>query len=82
MNSVYRRPSLDGKTMVTIFRTNVVEWEHAQFIVNELTGRFPGAQFTFDLLDSDRVFRLESAADIGDEVVRFVKGQGFMCELL
>lgn len=73
---------MDGKTMVTVFRTNVVEWEHAQFIVSELRCRFPGSQFTFDLLDSDRVFRLESAADIGDEVVRFVNGQGFMCELL
>ncbi|WP_353183163.1 hypothetical protein [Parapedobacter lycopersici] len=82
MNSVYMRPSPDGKTMITIFRTDVAERQQAQFIINELQQRFPGARFSFDLWDCDRVFRMEATDDIVGAVVRFFNDEGLLCEIL
>ncbi|WP_257669864.1 hypothetical protein [Parapedobacter tibetensis] len=82
MESVYMQPSLDGKLLVTIYRTNVIEQEQAQAILDRLTLRFPDCQFSFDLRDSDHVFRMESSTDIDEEVVRLFRKQGFQCEVL
>ncbi|WP_143053839.1 hypothetical protein [Parapedobacter koreensis] len=83
MKSVYMQPSLDGKLLITVYRTNVAEEWQAQSILETLALRFPGGcRFSFDLWDCDRVFRMESATNIDTEVVSLFRDQGFECEVL
>ncbi|SKB34147.1 hypothetical protein SAMN05660226_00739 [Parapedobacter luteus] len=76
------QPSLDGKLLITVYRTNVVEEWQAKPILEMLALRFPGSCFSFDLWDSDRVLRMESTTNIDAEVVSLFRDHGFECELL
>lgn len=79
---VFMRPSVDGTLLITVYRTDVLRKEQADGLLDALGRRFPACQFTFDLWDNDRVFRVASRADIHKEIVETFHAFGFSCEVL
>ena len=68
--------------MVEIFKTNIQRKETAAIIKSDLLQLFPHCKINFDLDDSDRILRIESAMDIGKEIEIAITKKGFYCEEL
>ena len=68
--------------MIEVFRTNVEEVVQARRMVDLLLAHFPGNKINIDLHDCDRVLRIEGNRFAADEIMGFVKAQGFRCDLL
>lgn len=68
--------------MVEVFKTNIHRRQTAAKIKMELLLLFPNCKINFDLEDSDRILRIESAMEIGKEIERAVNQRGFYCEEL
>lgn len=68
--------------MIEVFKTNINSQSQADHLkpAPELT--FPDCRFNFDLDDCDRIFRIESAEDVSDSVIRFFMLHNFDCSVL
>lgn len=70
--------------MVEVFKTNITKSKTAQGLITRLIEVLPTCKMTFDLEDSDRIFRVESRSntiDI-DFIHNFFQQNGFLCEVL
>jgi hypothetical protein len=69
-------------TGVEVFKTNVSNGRQATAIVNLLKKHFPGCRINFDLMDCDKILRVEGKIFSPDKIIELVKGKGFECEIL
>jgi uncharacterized protein YcgL (UPF0745 family) len=68
--------------MVQVFRTNVSHHFDAIRLKELLAKEFPKAIFLFDLLDKDKLLRVEGYSVPVSRVVQVIKHQGFYCEVV
>ncbi|MBW8685426.1 hypothetical protein [Chitinophaga rhizophila] len=68
--------------MIGIFKTNITTKEDRQTILAAIQSRFEVGQCHVDLEDCDKVLRITEMKAPEAEVISFVKGQGFDCDLL
>lgn len=68
--------------MVEVFRTDVGEAGFARYLEEILCQYFPGWRINFDLLDRDKILRMEGDGLIGEVVTRILGEYGFLCEPL
>jgi hypothetical protein len=68
--------------MIGIFKTNIATHEDRQSILQAIRSRFEVGQCHVDLEDCDKVLRITEMKVREDDVIDFVKEQGFYCDLL
>ncbi len=70
--------------MVEVFKTNVDNRDHAQWLVALIHKRFPHYQANFDLEDCDKILRVKSLKDIicPASLISVLKDLGFYAEVL
>ena len=69
-------------SVVQVFKTNVSEQEHADMLCNLVQNELTVQRANFDLEDCDKIFRVESAVNIDDQVIALLRLYGFKCEEL
>ncbi|HEU5053017.1 MAG TPA: hypothetical protein VFT78_07880 [Hanamia sp.] len=68
--------------MVEVFKTNVQKKAHSKMLIGVLSKAFPTFEINFDLLDCDKVLRVEGDNMKVSRIIMLVKKNGFRCELL
>ena len=68
--------------MVYVFKTSVKFKKQVQLLKPALDKALQQAAWNFDLEDCDRIFRVEAARNISDEVISLFTQQGYACEEL
>ncbi|MGN6602601.1 MAG: hypothetical protein ACTHK8_09130 [Ginsengibacter sp.] len=68
--------------MVEVFKTNVQRKAQSKMLLGILSKAFPSFQINFDLLDCDKVLRVEGDNMQVSRIMMLVKKYGFRCELL
>jgi len=68
--------------MIEVFKTNVDEACHAKNVIALLLQHFPGTRINFDLLDCDKILRVEGENFAVEKVVSLVTENGFNCIVL
>jgi len=68
--------------MIGIFKTNIATHEDRQNILQAIMSRFEVGQCNVDLEDCDKVLRITGMKAKENDVIDFVKGQGFYCDVL
>jgi hypothetical protein len=68
--------------MIEIFRTNVVEPQHAEQLVAMLLEHFPDGKINFDLQDCDRILRVDKQGLVPEKVVSLLQRNGYECHVL
>lgn len=69
--------------MVNVYKTSVIEPQHARELLVSLQHQFPEKHFNFDLEDCDKILRVEGDVLNSCEISRLLKNEGFDCvELL
>lgn len=70
--------------MVEVFKTNVLNREHADIIISEIKHVYPESMINFDLDDCDKILRIKSDADVIDSsaVIELLKYFGFDAQIL
>lgn len=68
--------------MIGIFKTNIATQEDRQNILQAIRNRFEVGQCHVDLEDCDRVLRITEMSVEENDVIDFVKKQGFDCDVL
>jgi hypothetical protein len=70
--------------MVEVFKTNVKDLHHADWLVDRIHRTFPGYRANFDLDDCDRILRVECVSGFikADFLIAFVNGFGFEASVL
>ena len=68
--------------MVEVFKTNVQKKAQSKMLLCILSQAFPSFKINFDLLDCDKVLRVEGDNIKILRIVMLVKEYGFMCEVL
>lgn len=73
---------LPAMTTVEVFKTNVTGSEQAKELVARLLIRFPQSRINVDLLDCDKVLRVEGKEVCPHTIVSLVSNYGYYCEVL
>jgi len=68
--------------MIGIFKTNIATHEDRQNILQAIMNRFEVGQCNVDLEDCDKVLRITEMRAEENDVIDFVKRQGFDCDVL
>jgi len=68
--------------MIEVFKTNVETAGDANNIVQLLLQRFPGSRINFDLLDCDKILRVEGKNFCSETIILLMKEKGFHCSIL
>jgi DNA-directed RNA polymerase subunit H (RpoH/RPB5) len=68
--------------MVEVFKTNIIDKNTAEKILDDLNIVFPGGRINFDLDDCDKILRVEHDIISAEEVTRVLARSGYTCELL
>ena len=68
--------------MVEVFKTNVQKKAQSKMLLCILSQAFPSFKINFDLLDCDKVLRVEGDNIKILRIVMLVKEYGFKCEVL
>ena len=68
--------------MVEVFKTNVQKKTQSKMLLSILSETFPTCKINFDLLDCDKVLRIEGDNIEALRVMFLVKEHGFTCEIL
>ncbi|MDQ6815067.1 MAG: hypothetical protein M3040_15130 [Bacteroidota bacterium] len=70
--------------MVEVFKTNVVEADHAKMLITQIHRTFSHYKVTFDLADCDNILRVKSASGFiqTTQLIKLVKDLGFDAEVL
>ena len=72
----------ETRKMIEVFKTNVQQPADAARLEALLANRFPDCAFNFDLDDCDKIFRIESRADVSEQVIDFFSSQDYCCTIL
>jgi len=73
---------INSDKMIEVFKTNVDEACHAKNVIALLLQHFPGTRINFDLLDCDKILRVEGENFAVEKVVSLVTENGFNCIVL
>jgi len=68
--------------MVEVFKTNVQKKAQSKMLLCILSETFPSFKINFDLLDCDKVLRVEGDNIKIIRIMMLVKEYGFKCEIL
>ena len=68
--------------MVEAFKTNVQKKAQSKMLLSILSETFPSFKINFDLLDRDKVLRVEGDNMEALRIMILVKKYGFTCEIL
>ena len=68
--------------IVEVFKTNVIEEEQAEKLVEELLAHFPQSRVNFDLQDCDKILRVEGKQICPRTIIGLMKNHGYQCEAL
>jgi len=68
--------------MVEVFKTNVQKKAQSKMLHCILSEAFPSFKINFDLLDCDKVLRVEGDNITAVRIMILVKEHGFTCEIL
>ena len=70
------------ETPVAVFKTNVRSSMDASYVLHHLMIEYPDSRVTIDLMDCDKVLRIEGNVVSPDEIKTHLKGFGYRCEEL
>lgn len=70
------------RKMVQVFKTNVLEVDGANAIVQKLSEQFPNSKINFDLEDCDKILRIEGSHIDNRTIIDVLIIKGFRCEIL
>lgn len=65
--------------MISIFKTNIQSENELQKIASYLNARFSEIIWNIDLLDSDRILRIDSNTNKNEEVISLFNEVGYRC---
>jgi hypothetical protein len=68
--------------MIEVFKTNVLEAEKSENILQKLLQQFPGNKMNFDLEDCDKILRVEGENIFSGEIIELLNREGHLCEIL
>ena len=70
--------------MVEVFKTNVTDRIHANFLTGQLHKNFIGYKVNFDLEDCDKILRIQYTGEVinTSEVIDLMEKFGFKAEVL
>jgi hypothetical protein len=68
--------------MIGIFKTNIATKEDRQNVLQAIRNRFEVGHCHVDLEDCDKVLRITEMKVQEDDMIAFVKKQGFDCDVL
>jgi hypothetical protein len=68
--------------IVQVFKTNVNDPSQANMLCELVQTEVTVHRANFDLEDCDKIFRVESTANIDEKIVALLHLHGFMCEEL
>jgi hypothetical protein len=68
--------------MIEVFKTNVQKKAQSKMLLGILCESFPSVKINFDLLDCDKILRVEGDTVEVSTIMLLVKQQGFNCEVL
>jgi len=68
--------------IIEVFKTNVCEPADASRLVSLLSGHIPGSKVNFDLLDCDKILRVEAPEIYPEKIISTLHEKGFFCALL
>lgn len=67
---------------VLVFKTNIVEREIADSLIQCISSIYPKALINFDLEDCDRILRVEGNGINANAIIKTLQEQGFECSEL
>ena len=70
------------KSMIEVFKTNVVKPSQAKTILKILEENFNDFNINFDLSDCDKVLRVQGTSISPEEIIKLVTANGYQCEVL
>ena len=68
--------------MIEVFKTNVQDQRDAGKLIDHLLEHFPHSRINFDLLDCDRILRVEGQDFETGEIIELIEANGFNCSVL
>jgi hypothetical protein len=68
--------------MVEAFKTNIQKKTQSKMLLSILSKAFPSFKINFDLLDCDKVLRVEGDKIEALTITTIVEENGFRCEIL
>ena len=68
--------------MVEIFKTNVVEVDRSNLLLQRLLSHFPSDKINFDLEDCDKILRVEGENIVPEKIREILNEEGHFCEIL
>ena len=68
--------------MVEVFKTNVLDVERSNLLVERLLFHFPDNKINFDLEDCDKILRVEGKNIISEKIMEILNKEGHSCEIL
>lgn len=68
--------------MVEVFKTNVRHKKEAVILLSDLLKTFPCYRINFDLMDRDKILRVEGNFVEPEQIIEAMKGKQYECEVL
>lgn len=65
--------------MVKVFKTDVQCAGMAENIIRDLLQQYPNFRISFDLVDEDKILRVEGSCFRADDIASCLKGYGHNC---
>ena len=68
--------------MVEVFKTNVLDVERSNLLVERLLFHFPDNKINFDLQACDKILRVEGENILPGRIMELLNEEGHECEIL
>ena len=68
--------------MVEVFKTNIEQKKVAEQIIQKLLEYYPENKFNFDLVDCDKILRVQGENICIEKIIQIINSNGFKCEIL
>jgi len=68
--------------MVEVFKTNVKKVTEAKVLVKKLLVHLPDSRINFDLMDCDKILRVEAGTIPADKIIYVLQSHGYECKVM
>ena len=68
--------------MVEVFKTNVVQVEQSESLINQILRHIPNGIINFDLEDCDKILRVEAESISNQTIIDLLNRNRFQAEVL
>ena len=68
--------------MIEVFKTDVQDGETAKALVQRLLCHFPNNRINFDLLDCDKILRVEGECFSVQKIIELISLEGYQVKVL